>query len=83
MNLDQMSRYIETLRTLATINPRRIREAAGIDQAEMGRRIGVSASGVSRLEAGNRKPSPNVADAWLKALTDLMCEKQPRQRAAA
>lgn len=78
-----MSRYIDTLRTLAALNPRRIREAAGIDQAEMARRIGISPSGVSRLEAGNRKPSPTVAFAWLTALNELHLPRQSPRRVAA
>ena len=80
MNLDQMSRYMDTLRTLAALNPRRIREAAGIDQAEMARRLGISPSGVSRIEAGNRKPSPKLAFAWLEELNKLPLKKQPSQR---
>jgi ribosome-binding protein aMBF1 (putative translation factor) len=38
-------------------NIRRLREAKGIDQSEMGRRLGKSANNINNMEAGRKKPS--------------------------
>jgi ribosome-binding protein aMBF1 (putative translation factor) len=38
-------------------NIKRLREARGLDQSEMGRRLGKSANNINNMEAGRKKPS--------------------------
>jgi ribosome-binding protein aMBF1 (putative translation factor) len=38
-------------------NIKRLREAKGIDQSEMGRRLNKSANNINNMEAGRKKPS--------------------------
>lgn len=50
---------------------RQIREAAGLTQAELGEEMGITASGVSRLEGGNRRPRVETLLRWDTALRRL------------
>jgi DNA-binding XRE family transcriptional regulator len=46
-------------------NIKRLREAKGLDQSEMGRRLGKSANNINNMEAGRKKPS-------LKYIEDIL-----------
>jgi DNA-binding XRE family transcriptional regulator len=61
-------------RKLATCNPRQIRKTAGLTQEEMGELVGVGASAMSRLEAGNRQPGSAVAVRWAAILAQLQAD---------
>lgn len=41
---------------------RRVREAAGLTQADIARAVGTTASAVSRWEAGRRRPRADAAE---------------------
>lgn len=49
---------------LANMNPREIREKAGISQMLMAEKIGVSAAALCRQEAGTRQPRAETAVRW-------------------
>lgn len=55
---------------------REIREGKGISQRELGRRLGLTDSAISRIETGQRKLSTPMARKWAEALmvslTELM-----------
>ncbi|GGN39036.1 transcriptional regulator with XRE-family HTH domain [Actinoplanes campanulatus] len=70
-------------RMLATCNPRQIREDADLTQAEMAVLVGVSASAMSRLEAGNRKPWSKTAVRWAGILAQLQAQGAIYDRAIA
>jgi transcriptional regulator with XRE-family HTH domain len=50
---------------------RRIRELAGVTQAELGTAVGVDGSTIHRWERGSRRPSGAPALAYAKALKTL------------
>jgi DNA-binding XRE family transcriptional regulator len=58
-------------RVLASRDPRQIREDAGLTQEQMSELIGLTASAVSLLEAGRRKPRSETAVRWASALVLL------------
>lgn len=49
----------------------RLRVAAGLSQAELAAAVGVSASCVSRWEAGERRPRGEIAVAYVRVLRTL------------
>lgn len=53
---------------------RRLREACGLSQAEVGAVIGVTRSTVSRWETGRREPRPNLAHRYADVLDRLRKE---------
>jgi DNA-binding transcriptional regulator YiaG len=50
---------------------RRVREAAGLTRAEVGRAIGASGAAVSRWEDGTRAPTGTAAARYLRLLEKL------------
>jgi DNA-binding transcriptional regulator YiaG len=50
---------------------RRLRQAAGVSQAEIARTVGVDPSCLSRWEAGRRRPGGDAAVRWALVLRDL------------
>ena len=59
---------------------RRLREARGISQAELARRLATSQSAIARLEAGGVDPKLATLDRLSRALgADLVVELRPRE----
>jgi DNA-binding XRE family transcriptional regulator len=56
---------------LASMNPREIRKRAGVTQELMAVRIGLTAAGLSRAEAGTRQPRAETAVRWYRELLKL------------
>ena len=61
-------RLSEIRRAARSGTARRLRELAGVSQAELAEALGVSAPAVSYYENGARRPSAHVADRWATAL---------------
>ncbi len=61
---------------------RRLREARGMSQAELARRMGTIQSGIARLEAGGVDPKLDTLERLSHALNaDLVVELRPREPA--
>jgi transcriptional regulator with XRE-family HTH domain len=71
MKDDSLSLLIEARSAAATGRGRRLREAAGPSLVEMARLVGVTQPAVARWESGERRPNPNQAIAYAKALRRL------------
>jgi predicted transcriptional regulator len=68
MTSPEPMQVLRARRVLAGLDPRKIRENAEISQEQMGQMIGLTASAVSLLEAGRRKPRKETVVRWVNAL---------------
>ncbi len=69
MELDQIERLIAARKKIGSgATAREIREAAGFTQADLAHELGITASAVSRMEAGTRVPRPATLIRWAEAL---------------
>ena len=59
---------LETTQELFTANLRRLREKAGLTQAEFAEKVGYSVRGYQKYEQGISHPTPDVIDAFAKGL---------------
>lgn len=66
-----------TSRQMLAAELRRLRDLEGISGRDLARRLGISQSKVSRIEAGSTVPSLPEVMAWLKELS-VACEVQER-----
>lgn len=58
----------EVRRAVRTGVARRVRELAGVSQAELARALGVTPAAISYFESDDRRPSERVAGPWLGLL---------------
>ena len=59
---------METIYASFGLKIRRIREALGIDQAAMGKRVGLTRTSVNNLEAGRQRVQLHQVEKWAIAL---------------
>jgi transcriptional regulator with XRE-family HTH domain len=78
---DELSLLIEGRTAANSGRSERLREAAGLTQADLARLVGVTAAAVSRWEAGLRTPRGTSAIAYAKALRRV--EEMIERRVAA
>lgn len=72
MDLDQIEQLIAARRKVGSgATARQLREAAGMTQADIAEKIGVTPSAMSRLEAGTRKPRPETLLRWASTLNEI------------
>lgn len=62
------SKQIETVYAALGLRMRMIREALGLDQAEMGKRVGMQRTSICNLEAGRQRLLLHDVSAIAKAL---------------
>lgn len=62
---------VRTRKLIQTGRARAIRQAAGVSQDLIARRVGVTPSAVNRWELGRREPRPDLARRYLRALEEL------------
>ena len=84
MELDQIEQLIAARRKIGSgTTARQIREAAGMTQADIAEKVGVTASAMSRLEAGTRTPRPETLLRWAEVLRDIERRLQRATRRTA
>jgi len=84
MELDQIERLIAARRKVGSgATARQLREAAGLTQADVAAKIGVTASAMSRLESGARKPREETLMRWADVLQEIEKRLQRATKRAA
>ena len=68
MTSHELSLLVEVRTAVASGRAARIRELAGLSQAELAELVGVTPAAISRWEAGERRPTGERALAYAKAL---------------
>jgi transcriptional regulator with XRE-family HTH domain len=71
MDINQLVKQAKFRRLPPTDERRRIRESAGVTQAELGVALGVSSAAIARWENGSRRPGRRVAQSYAEALRRL------------
>lgn len=68
ISLEPISKLMEVRAAARSGRARRLREEAGISQAEVAAAVGVTRACVSRWEAGARKPTGSAAQRYARLL---------------
>ena len=71
MSAEDLQLLIEVRQAIATGRAARVRELAGLSQAEVASLVGVTPAAVSRWEAGIRRPTGGQALAYARALRQI------------
>jgi DNA-binding XRE family transcriptional regulator len=74
MTKSELSLLIEGRTAASTGRGERLREAAGLNQSELARLVGVTPAALNRWEAGARTPNGGCAIAYAKALRKIAQE---------
>jgi transcriptional regulator with XRE-family HTH domain len=74
MTKSELALLIEGRTAASTGRGERLREAAGLNQSELARLVGVTPAALNRWEAGARTPSGESAVAYAKALRKIAQE---------
>jgi transcriptional regulator with XRE-family HTH domain len=74
MTRSELSLLIEGRSAASTGRGARMRETAGLSQAELARLVGVTSAAISRWEAGERVPSETYSIRYARALRKIAQE---------